>query len=218
MALLLPLAAILWWKSDFSSPQILRAQLRLPLARLVEMPVPDLSSETAKSMNEAGSSDKDPDVESLRLANLERITGQPVWHPRPSTEWQGMLVNTRQAPPCESSALCGLGRACKDGICTACERSGECAPGEVCVLDHCLVEKLVRCRLTRECEKGHVCILSDYSSLPRGNEGMEALCSNPKGGATHQPRNSEAIAPNDTRTHFTYDDLLKDARQAAKSD
>lgn len=102
---------------------------------------------------------------------------------RPEGEWQGMLVDLASQPPCLDGAYCGLGRACVDEVCTACESDSDCGNGEACVLDHCLIEDRVKCRSTRECPTDSMCILSGYTPDPRGNGGMDATCVSLTGGS-----------------------------------
>lgn len=108
----------------------------------------------------------------------------PRFHPRPSDEWQGMLVDLDAQPPCEESGDCGLARACLNERCGPCTRDEQCAPGELCALDHCVRQDLATCRTRRDCAAGILCILSGYSADPRANEQMRAYCLNPEGGAS----------------------------------
>jgi hypothetical protein len=137
------------------------------------------------------------------------------FHPRDPQEWQGMLINTDATPPCEASATCGLARACKGGRCVACGTDGDCAAGEVCVLDHCVVHALAGCRGRTDCAAGSLCILSGYSSEARGNEGMRSLCLDPASGASTIPEPEPA--PPDPRTRLPYDDLVRRATEAART-
>ena len=141
------------------------------------------------------------------------IFAPPRWHPRPATEWQGMLVNLNVSPPCESSSNCGLALACKRGRCLACEGDSECAVGESCVLDHCVRSELLQCRLTKQCVGDGRCVLSGFSATPRGNDGMTATCISPTSGAARQPPPPEQ-PPVDTRTHLPDDDLMRSARDS----
>jgi len=141
------------------------------------------------------------------------VVGAPRWHPREPAEWQGMLVNAAAVPPCESSAGCGLARACVQGTCVACARDSDCAAGEACAMDHCVVQATMACRGRADCASGQLCVLSGYSSLARGNEGMRAYCLDPESGDGTRPPFPEA-AP-DPRTELPDDDLIKRARAAA---
>lgn len=92
-------------------------------------------------------------------------------------EWQGMPIDSDgDAPPCDTSATCGLARACVSGRCVACAGDAECAAGETCVLQHCLLRTNARCRTARECGRGELCVVSDYSSDFRGNGVMRSAC------------------------------------------
>ena len=126
-----------------------------------------------------------------------------------------MLISTDAVPPCEESATCGLARACKAGKCVACSADGDCAGGEVCVLDHCIARDLAGCRSRTDCASGDLCALSGYSSLARGNEGMRSLCLDPKSGSSAMPEPEPA--PPDPRTRLPDDDLLEHAAEAARS-
>ena len=119
-----------------------------------------------------------------------------VLHPRPAHEWQGMRVDLSQRQYCEASSYCGLALACLgDRRCGACQRDDQCAGGEVCVLDHCVVAAHAGCRTSAECVAGGpgagdpgagpgaLCVLSGLSGgEPRGNTGMRSYCQLSSGG------------------------------------
>lgn len=141
--------------------------------------------------------------------------GVPRWYPRPTEEWQGMLVNLNITPPCDSSATCGLGRACILSKCMPCELDEQCASGEVCVLEHCLHKEFAACRRAAECQSHSKCVLSGYSSGPRGTEDTHSDCVSPLSGAEHGPRPPITAPAPDTRASLPEDDLLKSAHEAA---
>jgi hypothetical protein len=100
---------------------------------------------------------------------------KPVYHPRDPNEWDGMPV-LLDGPPCEQSAWCGLALACIDEKCGACTSDQDCAPGEGCVVEHCLKTELIGCRSYRDCSPA-LCILSGLTGgTPRGNEDMTSYC------------------------------------------
>jgi hypothetical protein len=145
---------------------------------------------------------------------FESVIGPPRWAPRAPGEWDGMRVNLNVTPPCDSSAICGLGRACKAGRCSACENDTDCTRSEGCVLEHCIRKELIECRHASDCGGKKLCVFSGYSSLPRGNEGMRAYCLDPESGTPMPPSPTEPPAK-DPRTSLPGDDLLKAAREAA---
>lgn len=99
------------------------------------------------------------------------------YFPRDPNEWQGMRIDTSIRIACETSATCGLARACVDDICTACTEDSQCSPGELCALDHCIPADLVECRSYTDCPNGQLCILSGYTGgTARGNEDTRAYC------------------------------------------
>jgi hypothetical protein len=100
----------------------------------------------------------------------------PNRKPRPASEWQGMLVDLASTPPCQTSADCGLARACVDGRCTACTSDSDCAPQEACVLDHCVRATLTQCRKASDCGTRGPCMLSGYTPDLRGNAGLQSFC------------------------------------------
>jgi hypothetical protein len=101
---------------------------------------------------------------------------------RPDGEWDGMLVDlTSLQAYCERPDGCGAAMACVSGACRPCERDAECARGEACVLDHCVVAERASCRSRRDCASGELCVLSGYGDGVRGNEGMRAYCARPEG-------------------------------------
>jgi hypothetical protein len=120
--------------------------------------------------------------------------------PRPASEWQGMLVRLEDMPVCEDHCLSPF--ACVDGRCAPCTKDGDCESGELCVLDHCLLQQNADCQSRADCADEQFCVLSGYP-LPvehvfpnpktyRGNEGMRSYCQDLRGG-------TEAVAPLDQK-------------------
>lgn len=107
--------------------------------------------------------------------------------PRPAEEWQGLPVCPPR-PPCTKSENCSFALACVDGKCDACTSDEQCAPGEGCVLDHCVQTAQISCHVRADCPEGELCILSGISNGLRGNADMRAYCQGPLGGASHSPR------------------------------
>lgn len=105
------------------------------------------------------------------------------FHPRPEDEWQGMRVRVGNQPICAGKSSCSFALACRDGLCGPCLADEDCAGGEVCVLDHCLIGENVTCRSYSDCDEGSLCVLSGYSAGYRGNGDMRAQCLSPSGGA-----------------------------------
>lgn len=95
---------------------------------------------------------------------------------RAREEWQGMPVERGGRIFCNDASTCGLARACVDKRCDGCTDDLYCAPGERCVLEHCLRAELVECASRRDCPGDELCALSGYSSDPRGNASMHAHC------------------------------------------
>lgn len=109
------------------------------------------------------------------------------YHPRPADEWQGMLVDMSQRQYCEASSFCGFALAClDDGACGPCERDDQCASGEVCVLDHCVLAQNAGCRSRQDCAAegpDALCVLSGLTGgEARGNGAMTSFCLAPRGG------------------------------------
>jgi hypothetical protein len=102
--------------------------------------------------------------------------------PRDPNEWQGIRVETCREQYCETSDQCGLALACIDGGCGACFADSDCARGEVCVLDHCLLDELATCRSYQDCDEGEVCIFGLSGGVPRGNEDSPTECIGSSGG------------------------------------
>lgn len=97
-------------------------------------------------------------------------------YPRAETEWQGMRVDTSMQAICEGKNSCGLAMACINNQCGPCSVNAQCGSGEVCVLDHCVLDQNTACRSAADCKAGEYCILSGYSADPRGNEKTMAYC------------------------------------------
>jgi hypothetical protein len=121
------------------------------------------------------------------------------FHPRDPSEWQGMLVDMSVRASCEKSASCGLAAACIGGRCGPCESDSDCALREICVLDHCLMRDNVRCRRRRDCgSRDEYCLLTGFSSDPRGNGEMRAVCQSEHGGTWLGGQEPPAPAPADS--------------------
>lgn len=110
-----------------------------------------------------------------------------AYHPRPQNEWQGMRVRLDSLPICQGEGSCGMALACKAGLCRPCLADVDCTRGEVCVLDHCVLEAKASCRSYTDCDEGSLCVLSGYSAGYRGNEDMRAYCLSPSGGTAQIP-------------------------------
>lgn len=194
-----------WWALSRPAAPLPRSALALSISagRQVE-PVPFESQAVGVGLVEAVEARRDVRAPEGQERHL---------HPRDPDEWQGMLVDTDAKPPCESITGCGLGRACKDGVCVACERDTDCGPTETCVLDHCVLKDLATCRSRSDCARGSMCLLSGYTAKPRGNEEMRSFCVDPASGAARMEQSDER-PPVDTRTSLPGDDLLKRAREA----
>lgn len=143
---------------------------------------------------------------------------RPRFAERPEGEWQGMLVNLNASPPCTSSAVCSMARACIDSRCTACAADSDCSSGEACVLDHCVPSENVTCRDRQDCASDSLCMLSGYSSEPRGNGEMRTLCSDPHSGAVKHAntRIVPRVMAEETGTRAApYAELIENARRFA---
>lgn len=106
----------------------------------------------------------------------------PTYHPRPATEWQGMLVDLANPAYCNHTPDCQRARSCQANACGPCFDSDDCLAGETCVLDHCLLRDRVSCRGASDCnsERGEKCIIEAdaHDELPpqRGNEQLFTKC------------------------------------------
>ena len=168
------------WIANRSEGAIPRSALRPPVNRN-ELPERDLKSaqrERANALPEPTRSDLAIGIPRIKPFELK---------PRSKNEWQGMLVATNVAPPCGSSAHCGMARTCVGGTCVGCESDSQCEDTAVCVLDHCVSKKLAHCRRKSECPGAHFCILSGYSPGPRGNADMTSFCSDSASGDSTRP-------------------------------
>ena len=114
------------------------------------------------------------------------------YFPRAAADWQGMLVDREDRQVCSETANCGIALSCRaDGKCGPCESDAECLAGEVCVLDHCVLSKLVGCRHSSECGSGRAyhCVLSGLTGNDvRGNSEMRSYCLDPK-----KPEHSQTL-------------------------
>lgn len=135
---------------------------------------------------------------------------------RSKSEWQGMLIDVAVAPTCASTERCGMAQSCKPGPCgpgeptdgkcfrcQPCESNGECARGEICVLDHCVKREFVSCRTARDCG-GVPCVLSGYSTGIRNNQEMKAYCPDVDGG-TYSPDDEPEYTADDRKAPLQVD-------------
>jgi hypothetical protein len=121
--------------------------------------------------------------------------GPPIaYASRDPSEWQGMLVNTTFQARCDVSSRCGLAMACHTGHCGPCSNDSECAAGEMCSMQHCVIAPLAACRTRADCAAGELCMLTGYASDARGNASMRAYCSgNPPAEARRQEDEQAAL-------------------------
>jgi hypothetical protein len=168
-----------WWPRPAPTP--VSAPL-LPTVRAVAR-APAARAAAATRQRERAQSREQPEPGFSRP-----VVPEPRRKRRPESEWQGMLIDVAVAPTCDVTEHCSRGQVCKPGACgpgeppgseclrcLPCESDGECLLGELCVLDHCVKEQLVECRLAKDCG-GVSCILTDYSTGPRNNDEMRAHC------------------------------------------
>ena len=101
-----------------------------------------------------------------------------TFHPRAPDEWQGWRVDLSLRPGCDTSSRCTAGLAClADQMCGPCSHDSDCAGGEICVLDRCLLRERAGCRNRRDCRDGELCITTEPSPDPRGNGFTKSFCS-----------------------------------------
>jgi hypothetical protein len=153
--------------------------------------------------------------EESRKDRSSSIAPPSVYHPRDPKEWQGMLVDLTVMPPCVVSSDCGLAMACQGGKCGPCEIDAECARGEVCVLDHCVMEGKATCRSVKDCQEDELCILSGYDATPRSNQEMRSYCNPNTGGREEKPEDAakessmDGLVPAAEKPEVDIDELRK---------
>lgn len=91
------------------------------------------------------------------------------FHPRDPREWQGMKVDVTHSLHCTGVDRCPRGMACVGGTCEPCTQDGQCAPGELCAMDHCVPEANVKCRSRVGCGAEELCFLTPYGGVPDVN-------------------------------------------------
>ena len=121
------------------------------------------------------------------------VVDRETFFPRPPSEWQGMRVRSDLRPLCVREDGCGLALACLDGRCGPCRSDFDCAPGEVCALDHCLRGELTECTTSADCPEGAECVLSGYSRGIRGNETMRSFCLSEEGPTPESVRRIRSV-------------------------
>lgn len=111
------------------------------------------------------------------------VSPPPTFTTRDPSEWQGMPIQPGSLQEeCESPTGCGLAMACVSAKCIPCRQNADCAAGEVCAVQHCVLESNASCRSRKDCREKELCILSGYTATPRGNEEMTAKCTAESGG------------------------------------
>ena len=116
----------------------------------------------------------------------------PDYFPRPKSEWQGMKIDMTLRPFCDETAQCALGLVCREEHCLPCLKDDECLADEVCVLDHCVRHELAECTQKADCGEEELCVLTGYSSDPRGNSSMRAVCSKTVGEWTYSNNQNDS--------------------------
>ncbi|UQA56926.1 hypothetical protein [Polyangium aurulentum] len=151
-------------------------------------------SSTPSPRRDRAAHERDTAVSPAQAQSIATTAETSRPRPRPATEWQGMKVDDAETWPC--GERCSMARACIGGLCVPCREDAQCEAGEVCVLDHCVVEERVECRRAADCGNPEaLCVLTGYTSGDlRGNGEMRAHCSNPEGG---QPDGEDELAADD---------------------
>jgi hypothetical protein len=128
-----------------------------------------------------------PPIPAPPVAAASLTPASPPVRGRPASEWQGMQVDASMQATCGTADGCGLAMACHGERCGPCAADSECASGEICVLEHCLRRELANCRSSGDCGGEERCLLSGYSSDPRGNADLRAICLEDRGGRIEVP-------------------------------
>lgn len=63
----------------------------------------------------------DPELPPQQPVAAKLVETAPRYKARAPGEWDGMLVDLNETPPCLDGAYCGLARACVKAACAACE-------------------------------------------------------------------------------------------------
>ena len=141
-------------------------------------PVRTVAAREEKRSDVAASDISRPRVLSSPRAGA-RVVTVDSFYARDPEEWQGGLVpnSPKDMAECDSSERCGIALACIDGRCGACQVDANCATGERCVLDHCLLAANVGCVRRHDCRIEELCLLEDMDSPgPRGNLELRSKC------------------------------------------
>jgi hypothetical protein len=155
----------------------------------------DISSQKTELI-ETEIEQEDP-IEAIKNAFGDReelnVLPPPNYHSRPESEWQGMLIDTSLQSVCDGKSSCGLAMACNNNRCGACSVDSDCASGEACVLDHCVIKKNTSCRTASDCGQNEYCVLSGYSADPRGNGSTLAYCQPQVSGSQPTPETTDLV-------------------------
>ena len=148
---------------------------RLGTARVSSPTLPERLEQYTLADNSAKAPDSPPSAAS---APTPIFAHTPQYRPRPESEWQGMPVDETIRVPCRQSGICSMALAClSDGRCGACSADSDCAGGEKCVLDRCLLQDLVKCTTASDCPEGELCVLTGLGGGDKNNKGLRSLCS-----------------------------------------
>lgn len=121
----------------------------------------------------------------------------PEYFPRDPGEWQGLRVESSNVLYCSGVDKCNGALACVNGRCVACTSDSQCAPGEVCSMDHCLRRENMTCRSRRDCAEGQRCYLDGLGGgTPRHNATLSSYCAGSDG------ENPRAVKPNPFPNHY----------------
>ena len=164
-----------------------------------------------------------PEVRTNPKALVPGVSEQPgtPYYERDLGEYQGRPIPKLDIA-CEVASSCGRAAGCVGGLCAPCRKDSDCAPGEACAVDNCLLPDNVKCRSRRDCPAGWLCALTEDPVTGRGNQGVRAYCDDPKVGhpqpATQSPaplvnKGAEPAAPENAVAPLEVTDLLEAMKQ-----
>ena len=113
-------------------------------------------------------------TETVRYSSLRSLREHP---PSPAHR------SSHSMPRCRTADECGASHGCRDGHCSPCLRSLDCAHGEVCVTGSCIPSQNASCVSDRDCPGFVRCTTTAPGGGVRGNADQSSFCL-PYGGTT----------------------------------
>lgn len=117
--------------------------------------------------------------------------------------------SSHSMPSCRTADDCGASHGCRDGQCSPCFRSLDCAHGELCVTGSCIPSQNASCVSDSDCPGFVRCTKTSPGGGIRGNADQRSFCL-PYGGTTPVAQDESAPAVG-IQSQSTLSDAISEA-------